>query len=190
MRDLAPNGRYFEWYTYFKVQKYILGGTFSVHVFIGSYLEDPRTWLTAPNHVGTFTVFANPPDSGCEKCEADQENNLQVTGQVPLTIALLERFLARKITSLTPDVIVQYLQTNLHWRVAMADGTERGRGDVDDLTVSVASNGVTVPPSSDILPTYDAEVTLCSEITTKVNGGSRGDGTGLTQNGMLQPGNV
>ncbi len=67
--------------------------------------------------MGTFTVLRDSPDTGCEKCERDQMNSLQVTGTIPLTIALLERYLARDIAGLTPDVVIPYLQKNLHWKV-------------------------------------------------------------------------
>lgn len=61
---------------------------------------------------------------------------------------------------------------------------------MSDLTVSVISNEVTVPSAPDRLPIYAPDVTLYPEVTTNVNGGSRGDGTGLTENGINEPGNV
>ena len=73
----------------------------------------------------------------------------------------------------------------------MGDGSERPRGDVDDLTVSVISNEVTVPATVEELPKYAAGVEVYPAVTTKESGvGGRGDGTGLTQSGFEQGGNV
>jgi tyrosinase len=70
-----------------------------------------------PTHVGTFAPLGQPEDTSCEKCQEDQENALEVTGQIPLTVALVERFLAGIIHDLSPTHVVPYLQKNLHWRV-------------------------------------------------------------------------
>ena len=114
-----------------------------MHIFLGDFTSsNSDRWPFDANHVGTFTVLGDSDDTGCEKCQTDQAANLQVTGQVPLTIALLERFLAGIIASLSEDAIVPYLKEKLHWRVTLGDGSERPRGDVDDLTVSVISNEV------------------------------------------------
>ena len=116
--DLAPDGRYLEWITNLKSQKHGVGEPYSVQVFLGQISSpDSREWALDANHVGTFTVLGDSQDIACEKCVVDQANKLQVTGQVPLTIALLERYLAREIDGLTPEIVVPYLQKNLHWRV-------------------------------------------------------------------------
>lgn len=163
-----------------------------MHIFLGDFTSsNSNLWPFDANHVGTFTVLGDSDDTGCEKCQTDQAANLQVTGQVPLTIALLERFLAGIVPSLSEDAIVPYLKENLHWRVTLGDGSERPRGDVDDLTVSVISNEVTVPAAVEELPKYAAGVEIYPAVTTKESGvGGRGDGTGLTQSGLEQGGNV
>lgn len=108
-----------EWITNVKVQKHALDGTFFVHIFLGEFNRtDPLAWRSDPNLVGTFTVLGETVGTGCKKCNRDRENQLQITGQVPLTLALAERYLAGQIEDLTPEKVVPYLQTNLHWRVA------------------------------------------------------------------------
>jgi tyrosinase len=120
VEDLAPNNKYLEWITNLKAKKHALGATFSVHVFLGPITqENPILWYTEENRVGAFAVLGQPLDTGCEKCQVDQANNMQVTAQIPLTVALVERYLANRIAGLTPDVVIPYLQENLHWRVTM-----------------------------------------------------------------------
>ena len=119
LKDLAPHGKYLEWITNLKVQKHALDGTFFVHVFLGEFnRENPLAWRSDPNLVGTFSVLGESVGTGCKKCKKDREDQLQITGQVPLTLALAERYLAGQIENLTPEKVVPYLQTNLHWRVA------------------------------------------------------------------------
>ena len=116
---MAHDGKYLEWITNLKVQKHALDGTFFVHVFLGDFnRENPLAWRSDPNLVGTFSVLGELVGTGCKKCKKDREDQLQITGQVPLTLALAERYLAGQIDNLTPEKVVPYLQENLHWRVA------------------------------------------------------------------------
>lgn len=120
IKDLVTNGKYLEWITNLKAQKHGLGGVFYVHVFLGEFERDnPSSWRSAPNSVGKFTVLGDTPDTGCGKCKTDRDSQLQITGQVPLTLALVERFLAHELDNLTPEKVVPYLQKNLHWRVTL-----------------------------------------------------------------------
>lgn len=42
---------------------------------------------------------------------------MEVTGQIPLTLALTERYLAQMIPDLRAETVVPYMTKNLHWRV-------------------------------------------------------------------------
>lgn len=109
-----------EWITNLKAQKHGLGGVFYVHVFLGEFeIDNPSSWRSAPNAVGKFTVLGDTSDTVCKKCKTDQDNRLQITGQVPLTLALVERYLSHDLENLTPEKVVPYLQKNLHWRVTL-----------------------------------------------------------------------
>lgn len=118
--DLSINGKYLEWITNFKVEKHALGGTFTVHVFLGDFdAANPSSWRSTPNKVGSFNVLGDTEETGCVKCKKDQARQLQVTGQVPLTLALAERYLAGQLANLQPESVIPYLQTNLHWRITL-----------------------------------------------------------------------
>jgi len=103
-----------------RADKYAAGGSFNVHVFLGEFSSDPTQRAYDDNLVGTFSVFANDPETtGCEKCQNEAENGLIVTGSIPLTGALLDRIPLDRIpelNSLEPENVIPYLQSKLHWR--------------------------------------------------------------------------
>ena len=121
LRDLAPNRKYLEWIINIKALKHALDGAYTVHTFLGHPDDETNValWPQVPTHVGTFVPLGQSNDTGCGKCKEDQEDELEVTGQIPLTVALVERYLAGIIPDLTPANVVPYLQQHLHWRVAM-----------------------------------------------------------------------
>jgi len=182
IRDLAPDNEYLEWLVNLKAEKHALDGAFTIHVFLGPVEEEKvYLWPASPNHVGTFATLGQPRDTSCGKCRQDQEDHTQVTGQIPLTLALVERYLAGILPDLSEDSVVPYLTQNLHWRVSTGDGNIiENRSDVGGLTVFVVSNEVTIPEDEAQLPIYAEEVKIHAEITTKPNGTGRGEGTGLT----------
>lgn len=120
LRDLAPNGKYLEWLVNVKAEKHALGGDVQVHVFLGPVQEqNVQLWAVSPNHVGAFVTLGQDETTGCEKCQQDQADHTQVTGQIPLTLALTERYLAQLLPDLSEDSVIPYLKQNLHWKVTV-----------------------------------------------------------------------
>ena len=120
LRDLAPDGKYLEWLVDIKAEKHAMEGQARLHVFLGPVQEeDSSLWPVSPNHVGTFSTFGQEKSTSCEQCKTDQADGKVVTGQIPLTIALAERYLAEIIPDLSEDSVIPFLQKNLHWRVAL-----------------------------------------------------------------------
>ena len=118
LRKLAPDNKYLEWLTNIRAQKHALNGKYTVHVFLGEPQEENTAlWPSAPTHVGTFAPLGQPPETGCGKCLADQRDQTEITSQIPLTVALLERYLAGLLEDLSERRVVDYLKENLHWRV-------------------------------------------------------------------------
>ncbi|MCJ1392937.1 hypothetical protein MMC18_005809 [Xylographa bjoerkii] len=161
---LAIDGKYTEWIVNVRTEKHILGQTYSVHVFLGDFNEDPLTWPFEHNLVGTDTILGRASNTGCGKCKGDREAGLMVTGIVPLTAALIDDVREGLVNSLNPDDVVPYLTENLHWRVTLADGSHKLREDVPNLKVSVISTEVTIPTAPDQLPVH-GEYTIHSEVT-------------------------
>ena len=111
---------HFRYFCNIRVDKYDPGGSFNVHIFLGGFTDDATQRAYDDNLVGTFSVFANDPETtGCEKCQHEAEDGLIVTGSIPLTGALLDRIPLDRIpelSSLEPEIVIPYLQSKLHWR--------------------------------------------------------------------------
>ncbi len=106
--DPRPD-QYNEYLANIRVSKDAVGGSFFIHIFLGDFNPDPATWINEPNLVGTHCVFTSiKPMEG---------KDLQVSGVVPLTTALIEDIEADCIKSLDAAEVVPYLRANLHWRV-------------------------------------------------------------------------
>lgn len=184
--SLAKDNTYLEWLVNIKAQKHTLGGEYLVHVFLGPVQEDESTILysVSPYHVGTFSPLGQPEETRCGKCQQDQRARTEITGQIPLTIALVERYFAGAMDSLDEGDVITYLQKNLHWEVVDKHGHKlQGHRDaVEGLLVGVVSNEVTLPENDYTLPRYSQDITIYPEITTKQDGSrGRAEGTGVTE---------
>ena len=65
--------------------------------------------------------------------------------------------------SLDKTNVLPYLKDNLHWRVTLADGTEKDRDEVPGLLVSVVSTEVALPVGQ--RPRYSGVYTVHPEVT-------------------------
>lgn len=180
---LAEDGTYLEWLVNIKAAKHTLGGSYLVHVFLGRVPEQESTTLycVSPYHIGTFSPLGQEGDTGCGKCKDAQAAGMAVTGQIPLTIALAERYFAGELGSLSENDVVPYLQMHLHWEVVDKTGNrlQSHRDAVDGLLVGVISNRVTLP--EDGFPEYSQDVTVYPAVTTRRDGSGRAEGTGVTE---------
>jgi tyrosinase len=66
-------------------------------------------------HVRTFDPLGQSEDAACGKYKRDQASNTEITGQIPLTIALVERYFTAELAILEEEDVIKYLQANLHW---------------------------------------------------------------------------
>ncbi|KAG0641703.1 tyrosinase precursor [Tuber brumale] len=156
--DLVKDGAVYEYFCNIRADKYAAGGSFNIHILLGEFNSDPTQRAYDDNLVGTFSVFANDPETtGCEKCQNEAEEGLVVTGSIPLTGALLDRIPKSSIpelNSLEPEAVISYLQSNLHWRCNKPDNTPIPREEIPSLKVGVASVPVEVPTPDHLLPKY------------------------------------
>lgn len=107
----TPAGKRYEYITNIVAERFGLDGPFNIYVFLGSYSPDPSQWAFEANLVGIHGMFAANDMRG-------MMGNLQVTGTVPLTTALLAKLSEGCLPSLAQADVVPYLQQNLHWRIA------------------------------------------------------------------------
>lgn len=186
LAHLIKGNTYLEWLVNIKAVKHALGGEYSVHIFLGRVpLEEPTTlYAVSPYHVGTFTPLGQSEATECSKCQRDQAAGTEITGQIPLTIALAERYFAGDLDSFQEEDVIKYLQVNLHWEVVSEEGQrlQSHRNSVEGLLVGVVSNKVTLPENRYEVPCYSPKITIYPEITTKEGGRSgRAEGTGITE---------
>jgi tyrosinase len=86
---------YTEYIVNLKAPKHILGQGYRVHIFLGEFHADTKTWNTQDALVGTFAVFGKETTPGsedetkCGKCKADAAAKTVVTGTVPLTAQII-----------------------------------------------------------------------------------------------------
>ncbi|KAK6196963.1 hypothetical protein LQW54_010977 [Pestalotiopsis sp. IQ-011] len=185
LNDLHHNNKYLEWLVNIRADKSELDGNFHVHVFLGDPDDsDPKKYAQNLSYVGVFATFGQDKDTACQNCQDGRAAGIHITGQIPLTIALIERYIGGLVGGLTPEDVVPYLQKNLHWRVTIPDDepdlTPQRRGELRRLLFSVVTCEVTLPGAPDELPRYADVVVPRAEVTTNRNGGPRGDGTGFT----------
>lgn len=142
---------YTEYIVNLKAPKHILQQTYRVHIFLGEFESNLKTWNTQHALVGTFSVFGrnttrgSDEETGCGKCKKDAEDGLIVTGTIPLTKALINEVKEGHCPSLDKENVLPWLRENLHWRVTLADGTEKDRNEVPGLVVTVVTTEVELP---------------------------------------------
>lgn len=188
LKNLVINNKYLEWLVDIKAEKHANNGDFVVHVFLGHPQdENPALYIFNQNHVAAFSTLGQDSETGCEKCKVDQVERIEVTGQIPLTLALVERYQAGLVDGLTPEFVEPYLAQNLHWRVVTGNGQLTSRDQINGLLVGVVTCETTVPTDANAFPQYAANVVPRPAATTRNQENwsgnrpeGRGDGTGYT----------
>lgn len=138
-------------------QKFAMNGSYAIYVFIGDVTNDTSQWATSENLVGTHAVFASlTPASQAQAQAMGMNQDLKVSGAIPLTTMLVNKVAAGSLASLDTATVEPYLTANLDWRVAMMDGTEIPVSDVPDLSVSVVTAQVQPATSRDAFPKWGA----------------------------------
>ena len=107
------NGYYKEWITNIRVAKDALQTAFFIHIFLGDFNEDPRTWSFDKNLVGTHTIFT----PYAQISQIDKNNPGITTGTIPLTRALRLAEEKGEVDVNDEKCVEDYLKKNLHWRV-------------------------------------------------------------------------
>lgn len=122
--DLIRNQPISHWQAFLRVRNFALTGTWAVHIFLGEPPADSTDWFLAAERVGSVSMLSNRSRAQCPNCVAHAEGGQHVTGTVPLTEALQ----ARGIDVNDREAVKQYLESNLHWRVAKVSSGGGGMG--------------------------------------------------------------
>jgi tyrosinase len=171
IKKMVDAKKYTDWITQVRVLKHGLSQTFRVLVFLGDFIPNVADWPTEYNLIGRVAALGQGANNleGCTKCQVDAANDLQITGTVPLTKALLQDVVLGKVASLDAVDVIPYLQRNLHWRVTTFDGSEMPRDQVPGLKVGVWSTEVNI--DADGIPVYSGQFASHFEVTEGRQGG-------------------
>ncbi|KAK4997599.1 hypothetical protein LTR66_003012 [Elasticomyces elasticus] len=178
----AVDGRMRHYLANIVSQKFGLEGSYSIYLFMGPFGNDPTKWSVDPNLVGTHSVFASMA-AGAKPLQRRHDMpsrdvmqrshnmpELQVTGTIPLTTMLVNKVAQGELQCLGPWEVSPYLQQNLHWRVALMNGTEFPLDQVPDLSITVVSAEVEPAATVDDFPQW-GNFTELTEITHARVGG-------------------
>ncbi|KAL8745329.1 MAG: hypothetical protein Q9184_007889 [Pyrenodesmia sp. 2 TL-2023] len=148
--DIIPNlpatGIYTEWLANIRVAKDALEQTFFIHIFVGDFNPDPKTWTFEPSLVGSHAIITP------YVMKRDPLQSTIVTGQVPLTRALRADEQKGLVDMTNEENTKEYLRKNLHWRVTTMDDKDVPRDQVPDLKISVVAANVSAADTDDGVP--------------------------------------
>ncbi|KAI4259586.1 MAG: hypothetical protein LQ352_000654 [Teloschistes flavicans] len=156
--DPPATGNYTEWLSNIRVAKDALEQTFFVHIFLGDFNPDPKTWTFEPNLVGSHSVITP------YVMKRDPNQSTIVTGQIPLTRALRADEQKGLVNMGNETATKDYLTKNLHWRVTTMDDKDVPRDQVPDLKVSVVTANVQAAEADDEFPIW-GEMKVQTDVT-------------------------
>ena len=128
-----------------------LDSPYSVLIFLGDIPTNPGDWQRSPNFIGGQSAFVN--------VGSNLPTNLEIKGSVALTEALHRKFESGELKALDPETVVQYLLSNIHWRIAQGTcEVKRENPRVKDVEVHVVSSEVEESDCDTQFPKYVGEV--------------------------------
>jgi tyrosinase len=145
-----------EWFVETSVNRWALGTTFTIFVFLGDLPKDPKDYALASNLAGISTALASN----------------QPIGSMPVALTYGEIALRQSLdkAGVASEDIASYLTNNLQWNVVLANGTVIPNDQIDTLNVWVEEESVTPAPDATSFPTYHSPVRH-GEITRGKAGG-------------------
>ena len=103
-----------DWTVRIRFNKYGLGQSFGVLIFLGDVPDDAEQWISSPNFVGTHAAYVSNVTS-----QPDQYDNYAQMEGISVGCAPLNASMAKLsgLSSFDPNVVTPYLKANLNWRV-------------------------------------------------------------------------
>ncbi|KAG8930241.1 hypothetical protein FRC01_003109 [Tulasnella sp. 417] len=160
----AEGATYTDWTARIHVNKYAVGSSFSVLIFLGPVPEDPAQWRTSESYVGAHHVFMNSAAEECENCRNTAE--AQIEGFVHLNKAIAAR---SGLNSFDPEVVEPYLKENLSWKILKVDCSSADVSEVSSLQVIVIATPLAFE-DGEVFP-HAGTGRHCHEITEGQPGG-------------------
>ncbi|KAF7533488.1 hypothetical protein G7054_g7071 [Neopestalotiopsis clavispora] len=130
---------YREWIANIHVNKFALGASFTIHLFLGHLPRYNGKFEMSDNTIGTLGIFA-----GGHRGHA-KLGPLQVGGTIPLTSVLAGLVTSKQLSSLGPVDVSPFLKHNLGFLVLHQNGSAMDPNAIDGLRISIVSSRVTAP---------------------------------------------
>lgn len=157
--------KYYEWRVDCTADSQALGGSYSIHFFLGKPDRDYKKWFIQPEFVGDYAVFSHAMGFGYGVDPGTV--NTTIFGSVPLTDAMVKSFGSANLTSLNPQDAIPFLVKRLRWRATDSNGRPIKIRKIKGLKVSVSISHATLPTAEKPYTQY-GEWTLLTEITRKI----------------------
>lgn len=161
---LTPTGRRHDYMANILSQHMGLNGSYNIFIFLGQPINNESKWLVDSNLVGSHGVFS------AQGMQSKMNNDVLVSGIVPLTSALVGRVADKKLASLEESDVLPYLAQNLMWKVVQSDGCVIDNAQVPGLEVSVVSADVVPAANCEGFPTWSQSRTLGGATQGKAGG--------------------
>ncbi|KAF5637739.1 di-copper centre-containing protein [Fusarium sp. NRRL 52700] len=126
------------------------GVSYSIHFFIGKESDipgSPEDYKLSVDYIGGIHTFSsnywtrgNENGVNCQNCQKQQQSHQLSKGQLPVTLALLQRALHEDarwtdIKHLGKDHVVEYMTKHLHWRAVAVPNQLLKTDNLPDLKV-------------------------------------------------------
>jgi tyrosinase len=98
-----------DWGALVRANKYELGQSYMVFIFLGDVPDDPEQWFTSPSFVGFHAAYTYTDHS------SDQKANV-ISSLVGLNHNIAKQ---SGLSSFEPSVVAPFLENNLHWRAQL-----------------------------------------------------------------------
>jgi len=146
-----------EWFAGTAVDRFALGRSFNIFVFLGCPPNNTAAYATANNLAGLSAIFAP----------------IREPNSMPLSLNYDEVPLQRSLDALdiAPNDTAQFLKDNLEWVVVMANGTVVPNDCIPSLKIWVQEETVTPAKDDCSFPTY-GKPQIRTDITQGKPGGS------------------
>jgi tyrosinase len=146
--------------------RYYLKGSYSIYIFTGKpSSEDPTTWITDPNVVGSMGVLAHAKGQAMGSMK-----DVIIAGSVPLTRSLNGIIGTGLLADLSVPLVTAYLKANLNWRIQGPSGEKVDPKTLPGFVVSVAAATVTESNDWGVLPVYGS-FSILADVTSGLVGG-------------------
>jgi tyrosinase len=160
-RGLTYDDDHYEWLANISVKKHASPESFFIHIFLGPFDPNSSTWVFEKNLVASHCIFTKPLNDR-------SDDDLFISATLPLTDSLLDKISNSTFKSLLPKNVMEFLNSNIDYRLTNILGKEINRSEVSSLSVSLVAAKVQMPRSSIDLPVWGEMVSYAENSATSM----------------------